>query len=1251
MSLTDAQKEAIVARGNVLVVAGAGTGKTHTLVERCLSCLVDEKPRASLDQILMVTFTEAAAAEMRQRIRARLEQELERDPEESHWREQLALFETAHIGTLHSFCLKLVREHFYQLDLDPQLTVMAEEEARLLADETLDTLLRRHYAGRGAAATAVQQLIQAQGRGWDKPIRGLVLRLHHYTQTLPSPGQWLHDQLELFANPEPGVWRDWLISGVTEWCEERLPFLNGLVSGNDIAQDCANLLSKFPRQGLQDAIGPLLEEISGVANDCPRGRKALWIEPLEEFLKEARFLSSLFRAAEKADPLSEDWAWVRTQMTTLLKLAQEFTAEYSEAKHELGVVDFHDLEQHALQLLWDHKSNQPSPIALHWRKRLRFIFVDEYQDINAAQDRIIQAVSREGEQANRFLVGDAKQSIYRFRLANPQIFQGYVRSWNGQSGKSIALVDNFRSRETILEFINSLFAGLMRAEAGGISYDKKAELRFGDRSERRLLGVEASPAPSVELHLRARQRNNGGDWETDEESNDALAEIQDLEESEKEARVVAMRVRELHSQRHRIWDEKLKDFRVAEWQDIAILLRSPAGKAESYAKEFARMDIPLQVARGGFYKSSEISDLVSLLQMLDNPLQDIPVLAVLRSPLVGLSLNELAMIRLTAMKVHFYAALLRWKETHARPAQRKTKGAEQLELLGEGRASHGRSPGIDTEGAWDKVTIFLERFARWRRLARQVSLSRCLEAVLSETHYADWLLTQPDGEQRRAKVQRLISLAEQFDQFQRQGLFRFLQVIEAQQRAEVEPQVSAVRQQNAVLLMSIHQSKGLEFPIAVVPDLGKAFNLTDLRAEIILDEQYGLCPQVKPPQTGKRYPSLPYWLARRRQLRELLGEEMRLLYVAMTRARDTLVLSASVSAKSLKKLRIPGQNPELADVVAARSYADWIGLWFSQFCAQGDVETRQGESSRLRWFIHDDAELALPGVLKEPMDSDRSAPDSEVWTALEKRLSWSYAFNAATTQPAKTSVSEMRRQANELDELPDAPFQATRTQTPAGRRAHGKTKPSSVGRDERNSKASAADVGSAHHRFLQLFPLDNTGNYESLQQEARKLQYASALTQRELELLDFKALANFWGSELGQRIRAQKEFVHRELAFTARFLPSELGTVTGQSTNAELDGEFVVVQGVADLVVLLPQEIWLIDFKTDTVGNDELPEKIQFYRPQMTLYAQALSRIFRRPVRECWLCFLGCDKQVLVEVRESGQNCKLQIANFQFPIC
>jgi ATP-dependent helicase/nuclease subunit A len=1358
MSLTAAQQRAVAARGDVVVVAGAGTGKTRTLVERCLACLLEEKPPVSLEEVLMVTFTEAAAAEMRQRIRARLEEESRRQPAELRWHEQLALFETAHIGTLHSFCLKLVQQHFYELALDPQLSVLAEEEARMLAEETLGKVLEQHYAGQTSQSEGVLRLIQIQAGGWDKPVRSLVLRLHHYTQTLPDPAGWFTDQLAMYAQAKPVQWREWLIEALADWRAHWLPRLQKQFAGNEIAAACTTALEQLERSGLstpsdspkahelgaerghpcpqqhpsrgqgdesgahdhseavadRDVRAPLnrqaelrsspaiskatWERILQAEAACPKGKKTAWVKPLKEFFAEAQFLSSLAQSDGEADPLAEDWDWVRGQMTTLLGLAREFGEAFTEAKRELGMVDFHDLEQYSLRLLWDAASNQPTPIARQWREKLRFIFVDEYQDINAAQDKIIEAISRQGAQANRFLVGDVKQSIYRFRLANPYIFQGYVERWgdasapapgsadspagdlvSGAAGdtpaakldgrsQAIPLVENFRSREGLLDFINSFFGLVVRRELGGVAYDDLARLIFGAAEERKQLSAAAVKAePRVELMLRLKgnlrtpadgmsssssfssssSKGRGRKISEDEDENEDEEERAGaMAEAEKEARLVALRLSELKAGGHLVWDENRQDFRPMEWSDAAILLRSPSAKSESYAKEFSKLGVPLRVERGGFYESLEVSDLLCLLQVLDNPLQDLPALAVLHSPLVGLTLDELATIRL-AGKGPFWRALVGWTES--------TVLSPQSTVL---------SPESKVEGLKSKVERFLERFARWRRMARQVSLGRCLEAILAETDYSAWLLTQPRGAQRHANVQRLLGLAQQFDRFQRHGLFRFLGFVEAQKQAETEPEVAPVGEENAARLMSIHQSKGLEFPVVVVADLAKPFNISDQHADIILDEHYGLCPQVKARQTGARYPSLPHWLSRRRQRREMLGEELRLLYVALTRARDTLILCASVAPGALEKKWRRAIEATDQSIDLARSCADWLGLWFSRrFCPEG-AAANQGADALVRWCIHDESSLVVPAC-EEAGGVSESFLEAEpgVCEALQKRLDWRYSYGFATTQTAKIRVSEFARQfAQFADEDAALVFPAQRSTFNVQRstfNVQGSKFGATPAPPSSREHLSAADIGIAHHLFLQFVSLECVGSKEGLETEAQRLLREGILSPAQVEELDFEALWAFWKSEIGRKVRAQARYVRREMPFTIRFDASELASLGApvlRSTTAEggpassparseqsiaagedagapreaLAGEFVVAEGKADLVVLRPGEIWLLDFKTDKVKGADLDARVKLYEPQLRLYARALSAIYGRPVSECWLYFLEARRAVAV---------------------
>ena len=1229
-SLTPTQRRVVAARGNVLVMAGAGTGKTKTLIERCLDCM--ERDGAAIDQMLVVTFTEAAAADMRERLRRAIEGRAQAEATGHQpstinipWAEQLARFDLAHIGTLHGFCLTLVREHFYELGLDPRLAVLDEGEARQLANETLDELFTAHYEGGEEFSLAVQDLIQIQGGGRDEQIRKLVLRLHNYSQARPDAAGWLASQRAQFSSANPANWEQWLLEAIHNWRDEWLPILatlgapvsrpgslmdtskragseTGAPNVNEKAAELAAILSRMndavSAPGWRKTAADVLEQLVLADANWPAGRKTALRKPLENMFKEAQFLHSLAAVKDMADPLLEDWSWVRGQMETLLRLAEEFAAKLAERKLTNGVLDFHDLEQHALKLLWDFPTGQPTAVAANWRAKLKFVFVDEYQDINAAQDKIITALAREGPDANRFLVGDVKQSIYRFRLADPKIFRDYAQSWRGTAGKIIPLAENFRSREGLLNVVNSIFRLVMRPETGGVAYDADAELKYAGAPTRGDSRGSGDSSPRAEVLLRFKH-------DRDESHEDNGGEVGILDDSQREARLVADRLRQLVASRQEIFDDEQKISRPVEWRDIAILLRSPRGRSEIFAKEFERAGIPLGVARGGFFQSAEVLDLVSLLQLLDNPLQDVPCIAVLRSPLVGLSLDELAQIRLVARENHFWTALNR---------------------------SAGQ--GIPAGETAAKIGKFVGRFSKWRRLAKLVSLSQCLEEVLAETFYADWLRAQPGGTRRAANVAALLHLAHQFDQFQRQGLFRFLKFIEAQQEAEAEPEVPAVAAENAVRLMSIHQSKGLEFPVVVLADLAKQFNERDLHGEIIFDEEFGLCPKIKPPHTGRRYPSLPHWLAQRRQKLELRGEELRLLYVALTRARDNLILTAGITEKNWDEKWTRPQLVTAQKIASAKSFADWLALWFSNqphTSTPGVSGTREGTVPDLRWRVVSDDELqgsladeAGHAQIGRPPSAggDKSElPHRGVGKDLKKddlkslraRLEWIYPFQSATLRRAKSSVTALRREAEELDDEAEPIFPArenvSRLKNGPGPR-----------------KLSAPEIGAAHHKFLQQVALGALDTPGGLAAEAGRLVRENYLSQDEGAVLDMDALEAFWNSPLGHKIRAHAADVRRELPFTARFSPAELAKITGTETGAGLEQEFVVVQGVADLLVLQPREIWLVDFKTDEVARGEMPKKIKIYSPQLQLYAAALERTFSRPVTLRALHFLAAGR-------------------------
>lgn len=1317
-SFTANQQRAITAPGNVLVVAGAGAGKTSTLVERCAHFALQAEPPVRLDQMLVVTFTEAAAAEVKARLRQRLLDALtgaQRVERRGRLEEQLALLDVAAIGTLHAFCLRLVREHFHELELDPQVVVLTGEQGHLLRTETLEAVLEAHYTDRTPRSTAVQQLVEVFGRGDDRRIRDLVWRLHTYAQTLPDPEGWFERQLAAYRQPQPVQWQGWLDGALAEWRERWVPVLAGQPAENHRAHEFAARLRELPSGATRRHFAEVLAAVVAADASWERGfPKSRFRNPIEGFYDDAAFLHSVTVGAGEYDPLAEDWQWTRGHMETLLELAREFAAAFAAAKRDQAGVDFHDLEQFALRLLWDRASDAPTPLARSWRQRFRLVFVDEYQDINPAQDQIIRALSGDGQAANRFLVGDVKQCIYRFRLSDPRVFQAYREAWSDPraagaladdedrapragggvsrtvrrtpppAGRVLWLPENFRSHEMLLRFVNRLFADVMSRRLGGVDYGAEEALQFGAAGERAELTAARDASPRVEVHLclpdgAPQAGSNDGDG-----GGADAADTAELTRTEQEARVVALQLRRLYEARTPVWDKEAKTFRPMRWTDAAVLLRAIQGKAEVYAREFQRVGVPLEAVAADFYDSAEVLDLLSLLHLLDNPLQDLPLLAVLRSPLVGLSLDELAGIRLAAPDAPWWTALRRWAVAHgvseaAPPDQSRPSGGGSSPPLAAGgneapvgsvndvleeagapevrplisesarRTADHTSTGAEpasADVAARKVRTFLDRFVRWRRLARAAPLSQQLEAILNETLYGEWLASQPRGAQRVANVQRLLALAEQFDPFQRQGIARFLRFVQAQQDAGLGDESAAGDDAQAVRLMTIHKSKGLEYPMVILADLGRRFNLRDLNGPVILDEEYGLCPQVRPPQGGA-YPSLPYWRAKQRQRRELLGEEMRLLYVAMTRARDRLLLVGSGTRTGVEQWSRTAEPLAPSQLESASSCLDWLGPWWTRQIGRAKWwQEDRGATAVFEWQIH----RTIPPDFVEPSRSSGAGdrPDAQGETTslpahlpppspdaavreLQSRLHWQYPRARATVEVAKRSVTALARRALEEDEEA-APVFRWGSAAQAKRRLPTPSfalRPASEGGEVPSGRQlSATERGLAHHLFLQRVCLSRTGDEASLGQEVGRLVAAGVLTEAEAAALDLGAIRAFWTSEPGRRLRAHAPHVHRELPFTARLSAADLATVGVLASPDTLAGEFFVIQGVADLAAILPEAIWLVDFKTDQLTAAELPAKIAAYRPQLQLYALALSRIYRRPVSEAWLHFLSVGRSV-----------------------
>ena len=1109
------------APGNIIVIAGAGTGKTYKLVETCLNRLCSGA--VNIDEILVVTFTKAAAAELRDRIGKALQTAIDQNPDSDHLQRQLALLDRAQVSTLHSFCLELVSRYFSELGLSPRLATLESAQATVLESEALDRVFENYYEAETPETKAIKQMLLGWFAGEDGIARAIVRDLHVFTHARPNPAQWFAEQRAIYSDPAPTLWQQWHKRAVEEWTERWRP-----------AIEAQSADQKNPARGLVLAnLAQLnvsgIEDIGNSADPAvwPRGSKEKFRKAFKKFYEE----SSLLSAWTSLPALREDWNLTRGLAMHLLKMAEDFGAEFARLKRERAQVDFADLEQFALQLL----DREDSAAARYCRERFKYIFVDEYQDINRAQDRIITALAR--PEGNRFLVGDVKQSIYGFRQAEPAVFLNYEKEWNTRE----YLKRNWRSHERILFFVNNLFGSIMTEQTGGVSYDENARLDFADTPERAHLSAKNDLAPKVEVHLV--------DAAVDEDFDNEASSLAELERAEAEAEILAAQCR--------IMVERDG----ANYGDIVILMRSAASEVEAFAKVFSRHGIPFDARRTGFFNCIEVLDLTNLLTILDNPMQDIPLLGVLRSPIGCFSVQDLADVRAQSRFGTFW---------------------ECLQKTEKGRA-------------------FAERYQRWRDLARHTSLAQRLEIILEESGYEDWVAAQDRGPQRRANVRRLIDLARQFDEIKGEGLYPFLEYVEQQTRAIGDIAPAAADSHGAVRLMTIHQSKGLQFPIVCVAGLAKKFNRQDFREAFLTDDEFGLTLRARPPGKRRQYDTIAFWMAKQRQEKRLLDEEMRLLYVALTRAEKKLLLVASPSKKCRETWQDETKRP-----VAANSLLDWIGPWLAKDCPQF-CEKISGEAKDWTWRWHQNF-TAPP---QQPTQNANIETTPEILAALKERLDWIYPFQPATQQEAKTSATRLRRAFADEPEL---------------------ARPISAIKPIRKSKLAANEVGQAAHRLLELADFKNFENESALLAEMDRLNF----TPEEKAALDPEKFLAFWHSPFGQELLAHSDQLQRELIFTAKFTRADLATA-GAPIPAELGpDEFIVVQGAADLVAILPEEIWLVDFKTDRLPPALLEGRIKEYELQLKIYALALKRIYKRPVTRTCLHFLDTGRTEWIDRYQPG---------------
>ncbi|WP_139492723.1 helicase-exonuclease AddAB subunit AddA [Brevibacillus dissolubilis] len=1066
---TDEQWQAIIKRGNnLLVAAAAGSGKTSVLVERLIRRITDTQDPVGVDQLLVVTFTNAAAAEMRHRIGDALKKALETDPDSAHLRRQLTLLSRAAITTLHSFCLGLLRQYYYMVELDPDFRIADQMEAELLRQDILEQKFEEWYEHDEAFVALADSYIDGQD---DAALAHLILRLYDFSRSHPTPNEWMQEAAEMFALDD-----DTPLESL-KWVQSLLHSIKLELTGIESQLGKAALLAGSP-EGPNGYV-PLLEKerdaVTQAAQACDRGFDALadamkaisfgrlpaakdvdvatkeQCQDLRNGAKDKinKLMEDYF--ASDSDAYHRDLRQTAFYMKTLVRLVIEFGDTFHKEKMERALVDFSDLEHLALRILVvtnEDGTLQPSPIAQGLREQFAEVLVDEYQDINLVQETLLQMVSRDGlgdVPANRFMVGDVKQSIYRFRLAEPNLFMEKYRTyqreeeldpWTAEQiasgelpqpvGERIDLAANFRSRKEVVDAVNFLFRQIMSEGVGEINYDRSAELIC------RASYPEIEPEQlDVEVHLinrRAPELEAGegedsydSDSEITSSGGTSLTDERQLAEeataAQLEARLIASRIRKwmepgVGGKPLLVYDKQEGGMRPLKYKDIVILLRATAGWGPTMADEFKKAGIPIYVEQtDGYFSATEVDVMLSLLRVIDNPKQDIPLAAVLRSPLYRLSETELAAIRIHSPGSPFYQAVQLYHEAH------REQTREQLVR---------------------KLNHFYHNLAEWRTRARRGSLAELISQIYRETSYVDYVATLENGQQRQANLRALYDKARQYEATTYRGLFRFLRFIDRlqEQQSDFGEARTMGESEDVVRLMTIHKSKGLEFPVVFVAGMGKQFNTSDTKARFLLHKDLGFGPQVVDTDLRLRYPSLAYLGIRQQLKREMLAEEMRVLYVALTRAREKLLLVGS--AKDLGKSislwsQQSGDQENLSDedLIQAKNYLDWVGrallrhpsgkalLAWSELEGEQLPLRRIMDESRFQYHFYQAGDLSA--------DSADSEWDEELWKQIISRqpieiterdyrwqpkiaeaLSWQYGHVHATKAAAKWSVTDLK---------------------------------------------------------------------------------------------------------------------------------------------------------------------------------------------------------------------------------------------------
>lgn len=1257
-------KDSNLGAQTLLVAAAAGSGKTAVLVERIITRLKDMENPLSVQELMVVTFTKAAAAEMSARIGVALAKAMESTDDkalQARLERQLNLLPSAHISTLHSFCQWVIRSYFYKLDIPPTARIGNEAEMALLKQEVLENLLKEAYEHNTYGIFDLSDFFSDDKS--DAGLQDKVLSLYEFAMSQSNPDGWMRYAVEPYKAAQEQDLRDTLwgramwddqqaeIDRIADRIEQMEPLLEspvgpkkwdkvyqeqlaalaqlkGAQTWSDMVDVCRNL-DTFTKASFT-SLGKALEkgEVDGALAD---EFKSLGSQN-KDSLKGMK--NGLFHIDESV--LQQQFKDQYPLIHNLVELTIAFHKAYDEAKKEQGIMDFSDLEHLCLALLVEPGTEddpQPSEVALELQDTFKEIMVDEYQDTNGVQETIINLISRVD---NRFYVGDVKQAIYSFRMADSSLFMNKYNTYglmNDAVERRIDLAKNFRSHENILTTTNFIFYQIMTQEAAELDYGEKESLIPG-----RI--VEEAPSDwvggAVELHLLDTSDTNRSD-ETDGDSETAGDEP---ENNERELDFIIQKIKELHASKKQVQNAD-GSFRQIQWRDFAVLRRSLAGWGTRAVAAMRQAGIPAVVnERDGYFEAQEIQLLLSLLQIIDNPEQDLPMAAVLHSGLVGLDANELGALRLTGD-----GSLWSVMPLYAEQAQD------------------------------ERLLQFIAHIERWRTLSRRHGVADLLWDIYEILDYVNYVGAMPNGLVRRANVMALYERAKGFESSGFRGLFRFLRFVESLRDSNQDMAVANVvtEADDVVRLMTIHKSKGLEFPVVFLSGVQKRFNTMDFNSPLLVDKNGGIGLKGYYPDIRVSYPSMPWLYCKSIKSDAMKAEEQRILYVALTRARDKLFLTGYIN-KEIKKEKGVGahikhaaltQTQALgADLIkAGNSYLHWLLIAFARHLDGGaplrNVIELEGETNfdlldrqcQVKVEIHDGS---LYGDLDYKADVDETTintvrvlgkvNDVELPEEIVQRFAFTYPNLVAAKTTAKISVSELKRRFAERDAEAVSATDVSMQQKPViscditedttGENAILDTSIPTISGTEladsvfgrkplaiaaADEVVTGAQWGTLMHEAMQWLPVKKY-TQKSMTDMLDSLQAEGKFSDEERSLLSDRSLYGFFNSDLGQRLIASKR-VERELPFSMLF--------DGNRVYPDVEnGERLFLQGIIDTVFVEDDQWVLVDYKTDRVKSGD--ELISRYKIQMDLYKEALERLTNMPVKASYIYSFRLHEAVLL---------------------